>query len=86
MRPQLTPYKRLIAIRDGRECFYCGMHLPKDELTIEHMLAVTDGGTHNIKNLVLACTDCNGEAGTLSVAAKFKLREQKRSKVNVKIN
>lgn len=81
MRPQLTPYKRLLAIRDGRECWFCGVDKPKDELTIEHLVAVTDGGTHNIKNLVLACTDCNAEAGTLSVAAKVKLRESKRNAI-----
>ena len=84
-RPQLTPYKKNLAIRDGRECFYCGVALPKDKLTIEHMLAVNDGGSHDIKNLVLACMPCNLEAGTLSVAAKFKLREAKRSRINVRI-
>lgn len=84
-RPQLTPYKRLIAIRDGRECFYCGVQKQKDQLTIEHMLAVIDGGSHDIKNLVLTCMPCNLEAGTLSVADKFKMRERKRSRINVKI-
>lgn len=84
-RPQLTPYKKTLAIRDGRECFYCGVVKPKDQLTIEHMLAVIDGGNHDIKNLVLACMPCNLEAGTLSVAGKFKLREAKRSRINVRI-
>lgn len=85
MRPQLTPYKRLIAIRDGKECFYCGVQKPKDQLTIEHMLAVIDGGSHNIKNLVLACMPCNLLAGTLSVADKFKFRERMRSYIDVRI-
>lgn len=81
MRPQLTPYKRVLAIRDGRECWYCGIDLPKDKLTIEHLVAVSDGGTHNIKNLVLACKPCNTEAGTLSVSDKVKMRERKRNDI-----
>lgn len=78
-RPQLTPYKKIIAIRDGKECFFCGIVLPKDQLTIEHMVAVADGGTHHIKNLVLACTDCNKAVGRMSVADKVKFRDRKRS-------
>jgi 5-methylcytosine-specific restriction endonuclease McrA len=82
-RPQLTPYKSLLAIRDGRECWYCGISKPKDKLTIEHLLSVVDGGSHHINNLVLACMPCNLEAGTSSIAAKVKLREFKRSQINV---
>lgn len=84
-RPQLTPYKRLIAIRDGKECFYCGVQLPKDKLTVEHMLAIADGGSHDIKNLVLACPTDNKAAGRLSVADKFKFREARRAQIDVRI-
>lgn len=82
-RPQLTPYKKFIAIRDGKMCWYCGIVLPKDKLTIEHLLSVAHGGSHHMSNLVLACEPCNLEAGTLSVASKVKLRDQKRGDLNV---
>lgn len=78
MRPQLTPYKRMLAIRDGKECFFCGIDLPKDELTIEHLLSVEDGGSHKMNNLCLSCKTCNTEVIGMSVVKKFKYREEMR--------
>jgi len=78
-RPQLTAYKKFLAIRDGKECWYCSADLPKDKLTIEHVLNVVDGGSHHPHNLVLACRSCNVLAGRMSVSSKVKMREDLRS-------
>lgn len=38
-------------------CVYCGVSY---NLTIDHILPVSKGGTNDPKNLVRACADCNG--------------------------
>lgn len=82
MARQLTHKKRLIAIRDGKECFYCGIDLPKDELTVEHILSKIDGGSDHMHNLCLACKPCNKAVGTMAVVRKIKYREEKREHIN----
>jgi len=62
--------------RDGDRCFYCP-HPFTDErpATIEHILAIALGGSHNLGNLALAHQDCNLMAGSMSVMEKIRLRE-----------
>lgn len=41
-------------------CAYCGKRdHPKAELEIEHVVAISNGGAHDMSNIVPACTDCN---------------------------
>lgn len=41
-------------------CAYCGKRdHPKAELEIEHVVAIGNGGPHDMSNIVPACTDCN---------------------------
>lgn len=70
---------RAIVKRDGNGCFYCGEPLEVEEMTREHLLSITHGGSNHIANMVIACDPCNQEAGHLSVAEKVRLRDQKRS-------
>lgn len=75
-----------IAARDGLECWFCeNAFLSADsrEITIEHLVAVAHGGPNHMSNLVLACPDCNSEAGSLSVAEKVLMREAKRARSKV---
>lgn len=59
--------------RDGRDCFYCG--LPLDEtVTLEHLVDVCAGGTHDLDNLVLAHRLCNTRVVGLSVEEKMRVR------------
>lgn len=62
--------------RDGDECFFCcsGFTAEGSE-TIEHLLAITSGGSNCIANLVLAHETCNKDAGSLSVMEKIRIRE-----------
>lgn len=76
--PQLAKYKTNLAIRDGKECWYCGESMEKSDLTVEHLLAVSDGGSSNVKNLVLACAPHNKMADNMPISYKVNLRERLR--------
>lgn len=45
--------------RDRFTCRYCARSAPDVELRIDHVKAVSKGGTNDIENLVTACHDCN---------------------------
>ncbi len=45
--------------RDNFCCRYCGRSSPSVTLEVDHVVAVSNGGTDAIDNLVTACTDCN---------------------------
>lgn len=76
-RKQLTKRKRAIADRDGDMCFWCiRVDLTIDDLTLEHILSKRHGGSDNIHNLSLACTDCQFALGALPVTKKLLLREE----------
>lgn len=46
--------------RDNHACRYCGRTAPEVELTVDHVVPVSLGGSDDPKNLVAACRDCNG--------------------------
>lgn len=62
--------------RDGDVCFYCGLALNRDFISIEHLLSINHGGSNHISNLVLTHRCCNNRVGHLSVAEKVRYREQ----------
>lgn len=45
--------------RDGFKCRYCGLLAGETELTIDHVVPRTLGGSDDPTNLVTACKDCN---------------------------
>ena len=55
--------------RDGFKCQYCGAHPPGVLLHVDHVLAVAEGGTNVIDNLVTACEPCNLGKGARSLLA-----------------
>ncbi len=55
--------RRSIFERDENTCQYCGKRLPQSDLTIDHVVPRSRGGTESWKNLVVACVDCNVEKG-----------------------
>ena len=60
--PPLAVSKRLrseIFRRDNSTCRYCGAKAPAVEITIDHVIPVTLGGSDEPSNLVTACADCN---------------------------
>jgi hypothetical protein len=67
--------------RDGAGCVYCNCVLSIDSATVEQLVPIASGGTNHLQNKTLACHQCNGEAGHLSVREKIELAIAKRSKV-----
>lgn len=58
---------RLIVRRDGSRCVYCEKPLDyekgapngKGEASFDHIIRLTDGGSHSFENVACACRPCN---------------------------
>ena len=59
----LTPNRRNILLRDNNECQYCQHKFPPLELTIDHVIPKSRGGSNTWLNLVAACKSCNQKKG-----------------------
>ena len=46
--------------RDGEVCTYCGS---TEDLTLDHVVPLSRGGTHALANLRVACRSCNSSKG-----------------------
>lgn len=57
----------------GTNCFYCGLHMPKRDRTIEHLLEKARGGGNDLPNLRLAHYACNAAVEGRSVQEKIAL-------------
>lgn len=55
----VTFSRRNIFRRDHYTCQYCGVQPGSEELTIDHVLPRSQGGTSAWENCVLACVECN---------------------------
>lgn len=58
-RMRKTKYK--LAKRHGYICRWCFKRFSFDELTVDHIQRVKDGGSNDIDNLRLLCVDCPGQ-------------------------
>ena len=63
--PALTN-KRLFR-RDSNMCLYCGDYLYDCELTRDHVVPVSRGGTDTWENVVTACRLCNSRKADMSL-------------------
>lgn len=61
--------KRLaIYLRDGMACCYCGAAVEDGaKLTLDHVIAHSNGGSNKETNLVTACHRCNSARGNRSL-------------------
>ena len=58
-------------LQHGR-CFYCrSFFLGSGDLTIDHLVPRSQGGSDHPGNLVLCCSSCNNQFGDIGL--KFKL-------------
>jgi 5-methylcytosine-specific restriction endonuclease McrA len=55
--------RRNIFARDKNLCQYCGKHFPTSELSLDHVLPRSQGGTSTWENLVCCCVHCNARKG-----------------------
>lgn len=46
-------------------CHYCGASVPPSELTMDHLIPISRGGTSERYNIVAACKDCNNRKKNL---------------------
>jgi 5-methylcytosine-specific restriction endonuclease McrA len=69
--------KRLFGHLILAPCFYCKKVFLVDQLTIEHLLPLTLGGTNVDNNIALACAPCNHEKGRETWFLKKKLGKEK---------
>jgi len=50
----------VVFLRDGKVCVNCGA---TEDLTIDHIIAITNGGTDDLRNLQVLCRACNSSKG-----------------------
>jgi 5-methylcytosine-specific restriction endonuclease McrA len=55
----VTFSRRNVFKRDRYTCQYCGIQPGSEELTIDHVLPRSQGGSSSWENCVLACVECN---------------------------
>ncbi len=49
------------------KCIYCECGLTIKQVTVDHMVPRSKGGSNDRKNLLPACATCNGDKGNLSL-------------------
>lgn len=69
--------KQNLMIRDNHQCQYCG--ITEKNMTIDHVIPVSQGGATNWENCVLACHTCNRtKADRTPQQARMQLRNKPR--------
>lgn len=61
-----------VFMRDVFTCQYCGDKAPDCKLEVDHVLALANGGTDAMHNLVTACYDCNRGKGTMKTLTAWR--------------
>ena len=67
-----TPLDRLI-YEQGGSCFFCGEALPQSEASVEHLVAVANGGGNAEENCVACCKALNALFGRKSLKEKLRI-------------
>ncbi|MBK4728446.1 HNH endonuclease [Oxynema sp. CENA135] len=47
----------------GACCWWCRKNLPKKQLTLDHLIPKSRGGSNSLENLRLSCVECNRARG-----------------------
>lgn len=48
-----------LIIEYGQKCFYCAKDLLTEEITLDHIIPISRGGSHKKENLRISCKACN---------------------------
>lgn len=71
------PTRSAVMLRDAHTCGYCGQTPHKSQLTIDHVIPRSQGGTHTWLNMITACQRCNQHKGhRVPKEAQMELRWQ----------
>lgn len=57
----------------GNLCFFCKSPLPKEEASVEHLVAAANGGSNNDANCVACCKSINFLFGHISLKEKIQI-------------
>jgi 5-methylcytosine-specific restriction endonuclease McrA len=69
--------RRNLFARDGHRCQYCGQSLPVSQLSLDHVVPRSRGGTTTWENVVASCLRCNTKkGGRTPQEARMKLMRQ----------
>jgi hypothetical protein len=63
--------------RDSFTCQYCGGKAPEALLQVDHIIAVANGGTNAITNLITSCSHCNSGKGARALSDDSALQKQR---------
>jgi 5-methylcytosine-specific restriction endonuclease McrA len=55
----LPSTRKNILVRDENRCQYCAIYFRESDLTIDHVIPKSKGGTSSWNNVVAACKPCN---------------------------
>jgi len=64
--------------RDSFTCQYCGQKAPDVLLHVDHIIAVANGGSNEISNLITACSNCNLGKGARALSDDSVIERQRR--------
>src|SRR5690349_11919597 len=67
-----SPLDRLLFAQGGK-CFFCAKPLERAQASVEHLVALANGGTNNDSNCVACCTSVNALLGSMSVKDKLRV-------------
>lgn len=63
-KKQIVRFSRAnIFLRDHHRCQYCGCKYNKNQLTLDHVVPIVQGGRKSWENIVTACKPCNQRKG-----------------------
>lgn len=62
-RPTLKFSRRNLFARDGYRCQYCGEMKPMTQLSVDHVVPRSRGGSTTWENVVCSCVGCNTKKG-----------------------
>lgn len=69
--------KQNVHVRDKYICHYCGIKVPRNKATIDHVIPQAQGGKNRWDNTVCSCFECNNQKGDRTPAeANFVLKRQ----------
>lgn len=71
LRRYVSPYRGVVVklsrtnlfLRDQHTCQYCGDRFSSSQLTVDHVIPLSQGGRHEWRNVVASCAPCNNKKG-----------------------
>jgi len=69
----MTTHLDRLLFAQGGQCFFCRKPLPKEEASVEHLVASSNGGTNDDGNCIACCKALNHLLGSKSIKEKMQI-------------